>query len=179
LVYVSVAESEYLAYVRRFNDASRSGRVPEQPVQLFLADGSRYAQPGKFDFADRAVNPATGTLTLRAVVPNPDGLLRPGMTGRLHVTYAVVENAVVIPQKAVTEMLGRTFVSVVGEGGKVEQRPVKTGDRVGDQWLIEAGLSAGETVVVEGVQKARPGTVVKAVPLSANAPAASAAAKKP
>jgi membrane fusion protein (multidrug efflux system) len=147
-----------------------------QPVQLLLADGSLYAQLGKFDFADRAVNPATGTLTLRAVVPNPDDLLRPGMTGRLRVTYDVVENAIVIPQKAVTELLGRAFVSVVGEDGKVEQRPVKTGDRIGDQWLVTEGLRAGETVVVEGVQKARPGSVVRPMPLSAPAPAAAPAA---
>jgi len=174
LVYVSVAESDYIAYTRRLNAASRSGRAPVQPVQLLLADGSLYAQLGKFDFADRAVNPATGTLTLRAVVPNPDDLLRPGMTGRLRVTYDVVENAIVIPQKAVTELLGRAFVSVVGEGGKVEQRSVKTGDRIGDQWLVTEGLRAGETVVVEGVQKARPGTVVKPMPLSAPAAAAPA-----
>ena len=69
-----------------------------------------------------------------------------------------------IPQKAVTEMLGRQFVSVVGADGKVEQRPVRTGDRIGERWVIEQGLKAGETVVVEGVQKARPGTVVKPVP---------------
>jgi membrane fusion protein (multidrug efflux system) len=91
----------------------------------------------------------------------------------------VAENAIVVPQKAVTELLGRSFVSVVGEGGKVEQRPVTMGDRIGDQWLVADGLRAGETVVVEGVQKARPGTVVKAVPLSAAAPATPAAASKP
>lgn len=178
LVYVSIAESDYIAYTRRYQTASRSGRVPAQPVQLFLADGSVYGLPGKFDFADRAINPTTGTLTLRAVVPNPDDLLRPGMTGRLRVTYDVAENAIVVPQKAVTELLGRSFVSVVGEGGKVEQRPVKTGDRVGDQWLITDGLRAGDTVVVEGVQKARPGTVVKALPLAA-APAAAGVVNKP
>ncbi|HSM22619.1 MAG TPA: efflux RND transporter periplasmic adaptor subunit [Rubrivivax sp.] len=179
LVYVSIAESDYITYTRRLNAASRSGRAPVQPVQLLLADGSLYAQLGKFDFADRAVNPATGTLTLRAVVPNPDDLLRPGMTGRLRVTYDVVENAIVIPQKAVTELLGRAFVSVVGEGGQVEQRPVKTGDRIGDQWLIAEGLRAGETVVVEGVQKARPGSVVKPMPLSAPVAPAAPAAQKP
>jgi membrane fusion protein, multidrug efflux system len=180
LVYVSIAESDYIAYTRRFDAAREGGRAPPRPVELFLADGSAYGQPGRFDFADRAVNPATGTLTLRAVVPNPEGLLRPGMTGRLRVTYDVVDNAIVIPQKAVTELLGRSFVAVVGTGGKVEQRPVKTGDRIGDQWLIEDGLRAGETVVVEGVQKARPGSVVRAMPLSAPstaAPAASSAQK--
>jgi membrane fusion protein (multidrug efflux system) len=97
------------------------------------------------------------------------------MTGRVRVVYDVVEQAIVIPQKAVTELLGKQFVSVVGADNKVEQRAVTTGARIGDQWLVEMGLSAGETVVVEGLQKARPGSVVKPVPLAAPAAAASAA----
>jgi membrane fusion protein, multidrug efflux system len=110
------------------------------------------------------------------VFPNPEDLLRPGMTGRVRMVYDVVENGIVIPQKAVTEMLGRSFVSVVGGDGKVEQRPVRTGDRIGEQWVIEDGLKPGDTVVVEGVQKARPGTVVKPVPAgSAAAPTTPAA----
>ena len=180
VVYFSVAETEYLAYARRFQAAARSGRLVSRPVELLLSDGSLYTHPGKFDFADRAVNPATGTLTLRAVFPNTEQLLRPGMTGRVRVTYDVAEAAILIPQKAVTEMLGKQFVSVVGADGKVEQRPVKTGDRLGEQWLIEEGLKVGDTVVVEGVQKARPGSTVKAVPLGASAaPAAPAAAAAP
>ena len=177
VVYFSVAETEYLAYARRFQAAARSGRLVSRPVELLLSDGSLYTHPGKFDFADRAVNPQTGTLTLRAVFPNTEQLLRPGMTGRVRVTYDVAENAILIPQKAVTEMLGKQFVSVVGADAKVEQRAVKTGDRIGEQWLIEEGLKPGDTVVVEGVQKARPGSTVKPVPLGApSAPAAAAAA---
>ena len=180
VAYFSVAETEYLAYVRRFQAAARSGRLVSRPVELLLSDGSLYTHPGKFDFADRAVNPATGTLTLRAVFPNTEQLLRPGMTGRVRVTYDVAEAAILIPQKAVTELLGKQFVSVVGADGKVEQRPVKTGDRLGEQWLIEEGLKVGDTGVVEGVQKARPGSTVKAVPLGASAaPAAPAAAAAP
>ena len=183
VVYFSVAETEYLAYVRRFQAAARNGRLVSRPVELLLADGSVYPHAGKFDFADRAVNPQTGTLTLRAVFPNTEQLLRPGMTGRVRVTYDVADKAILIPQKAVTELLGKQFVSVVGADGKVEQRPVKTGDRLGEQWLIEEGLNVGDAVVVEGVQKARPGSIVKAAPLaSAQAPAAPAtpapAAKK-
>ena len=176
VVYFSVAETEYLAYVRRFQAAARNGRLVSRPVELLLADGSVYPHAGKFDFADRAVNPQTGTLTLRAVFPNTEQLLRPGMTGRVRVTYDVADKAILIPQKAVTELLGKQFVSVVGADGKVEQRPVKTGDRLGEQWLIEEGLNVGVAVVVEGVQKARPGSIVKAAPLaSAQAPAAPAA----
>jgi membrane fusion protein (multidrug efflux system) len=178
LVYFSFSEADFIGHMRKFQ-TSRA-RAPEVPLELILADGSTYEHKGRVDFADRAVNPQTGTLTLRAVFPNPSDLLRPGGTGRVRIVYDVAENAIVIPQKAVTELLGRQFVSVVGADGKVEQRPVQTGDRIGDQWLIREGLKAGETVVVEGVQKARPGTVVKAVAAGAvAAPSAAPAASKP
>jgi RND family efflux transporter MFP subunit len=166
VVYFSVSEKEYLDFARRFEGTKQADRAEQRrPIELLLSDGSRYKYPGKFDFADRAINPQTGTLTLRAAFPNPEQLLRPGMTGRVRLVYDVAAAAIVIPQKAVTELLGRQFVSVVGADGKVEQRAVKTGDRIGDQWLIEEGLKPGETVVVEGVQKARPGGIVKAVPI--------------
>ncbi len=180
VAYFSVPETEYLAMARRYQAAVANGRMPRRPVQLLLADGSLHPHEGRFDFADRAVNPQTGTLTLRAVFPNPEHVIRPGMTGRVRVVYDVVEQAIVIPQKAVTELLGKQFVSVVGADNKVEQRAVVTGDRIGDQWLIESGLRVGEAVVVEGVQKARPGSLVKPVALAAAAapaPAASAPGK--
>jgi RND family efflux transporter MFP subunit len=175
VAYFSVPETEYLVMVRRYQAAAASGRLPRRPVQLLLADGSLHPHEGRMDFADRAINPQTGTLTLRAVFPNPEHVIRPGMTGRVRVVYDVLEAGIVIPQKAVSELLGKQFVAVVGADQKIEQRAVTTGNRIGDQWLIEKGLKAGDTVVVEGVQKARPGSVVKAVPLAA--PAASAPAK--
>jgi membrane fusion protein (multidrug efflux system) len=187
LVYASVPESEYLAFSRRMTANQPDERLRRQlPVELILSDGSKYEQPGRFDFADREVNPTTGTLTLRAVFANPADLLRPGMTGRMRVVYEVARDAIVIPQKAVSELLGRQFVSVVLADGKVEQRPVVTGDRIGDQWLIRDGLKPGETVIVEGLQKARPGSIVKPMPLAARpgaaateaSGAAAAAAKK-
>ena len=140
-----------------------------------LEDATPYDHKGSFKFRDITADPTTGSVILRAVFPNPTDLLRPGMTGRVRIVYDVAQDAIVIPQKAVTEMLGRQFVSVVGADGKVEQRPVRTGDRIGDRWVIEQGLKAGETVVVEGVQKARPGIVVKPVP-AGTAPALPAAA---
>jgi len=121
------------------------------------------------------VNSTTGTLTLRAVFANPGDLLRPGMTGRVRVVYEVAKDAIVIPQKAVSELLGRAFVSVVLADGKVEQRPVVTGDRIGDQWLIREGLKAGDNVIVEGLQRARPGSTVKPMPLAAAGGAGAAA----
>lgn len=168
-VYFSIPEVDFIRYARRAQggqgaQGAQAGEPSPRPLELLLADGSKYAQQGRLDFADRAVSTSTGTLTLRAIFPNPDGLLRPGMTGRVRLVYDVVPNAVLVPQKAVTEMLGRQFVNVVGEGSRIEQRPVQVGERIGDQWLVRSGLKVGDTVVVEGVHKARAGSVVRPVP---------------
>ncbi len=168
VAYFNVAETEYLAYVKRAQAANKPvAQSGSYPVELVLADGSVYAHPGKVDFADRALNAGTGTLTLRAVFPNPEDLLRPGMSTRVRVVSDVAENAILVPQKAITEMLGKQFATVVGADNKVQQRPIKTGARLGDLWLIEDGLKPGEVIVVDGLQKARPGVTVKPVPVAA------------
>ena len=178
VVYFNVPEIAYIEYTRRLQTAQKAGKSGQPaPVDLLLADGSTYAQPGRLDFADRALNAATGTLTLRAVFPNADELLRPGMNTRVRVVTDVAENAILIPQQAVTEMLGKQFASVVGTDNKVEQRPIETGARIGDLWLVQAGLKPGERVVVEGLQKARPGTVVRPVEAPAAAPGVTSAAR--
>lgn len=172
--YFSIPETTYLKAVRgRLNDKDQ----PDTPIELVLADGSIYKFPGRIDFAERALDAATGTLTLRAIFPNPNGLLRPGMNTRMRVVYEVAQNALLVPQRAVTEMLGKTFLTMVVDGEKIEQRAVKTGARLGDQWVITEGVKAGERIVVDGLQKARPGTVVKAVAAAAPAIAAASAAK--
>ena len=172
VVYFSVPEIAYLEYARRLAALQKAGKAgTEPPVDLILADGSTYRQRGKFDFADRALDPTTGTLTVRAVFANPDDLLRPGMNIRVRFVSEVAENAILIPQRAVTEMLGKQFASVVGEGNKIEQRPITTGARIGELWLVKSGLKAGEKIVVDGLQKARPGVVVRPV-AAASAPKA-------
>ena len=171
VVYFSIAETDYISFARRHLNAKSESAAP---VELILADGSTYDKTGKIDFADRALNAATGTLTLRAVFPNPDKLLRPGMNARVRIVYETAQNAILIPQKAVTEMLGKQFATVVGADDKVEQRPIRSGARIGDLWLIEDGLKAGERVVVEGLQKARPGSVVKPVAAAPATPGAAA-----
>ena len=158
VAYFSIPEVDYINFAKRFQAQKRESKAP---IELILADGSTYAQSGQLDFTDRALNPATGTLTLRAVFPNPDGLLRPGMNTRVRIVHEVAQNALLGPQKAVTELLGKQFASVVLAGDKIEQRPIRTGARIGELWLVEEGLKAGERIVVEGLQKARPGTVVK------------------
>ena len=158
--YFSISETEYIKFAKKRNAGENTGK---KPIELILADGSAYDQPGEIDFADRAMNPGTGTLTLRAKFPNPEHLLRPGMNARVRITYDIAENAIVIPQKAVTEMLGKQFVTIVGADNKAEQRPVTTGARIGEMWLIENGIKSGEHIVVEGLQKAKAGAVVKSV----------------
>lgn len=173
VAYFSIPEVDYLHYQQHFR---KSGKSTDDPIELVLADGSVYAEQGRADFVDRALNPATGTLTIRAVFRNPNGLLRPGMNTRVRIVYEVAQNAILVPQKAVTEMLGKQFATVVGAGDKVEQRPIRTGPRLGDRWVVEDGLKPGERIVVEGLQKARPGTLVKPV-AEAVPPAAKPAAQ--
>ena len=164
VAYFSIAEVDYLNLAKRFMQERKEGKgEAKNPIELILADGSVYGETGEIDFADRALNAATGTLTLRAVFRNPSGLLRPGMNTRVRIVYEVAQDALLIPQKAVTELLGKQFVAVVGEGDKVEQRPITTGARIGELWLVRSGLKAGERIVVEGVQKAQAGVVVKPV----------------
>lgn len=160
VTYFSIPEVDYLNFARRFQAGKREDKAP---MELILADGSTYGHRGQLDFADRALNPATGTLTLRAVFPNPDGLLRPGMNTRVRIVYEVAQDALLIPQKAVTELLGKQFASVVLPDNRIEQRPIRTGARIGELWLVEGGLKVGDRIVVEGLQKAPPGTVVKPV----------------
>lgn len=172
--YFNIAEVDYLALVRRAGgdaESAHSKHTAEHPIQLLLADGSVYAHPGEFDFADRALNPATGTLALRAIFPNPESLLRPGMNVRVRVVYDVAEHAILVPQRSVTELLGKYFVTVVDAEDKVEQVAVTPGPRVGDLWVIQSGLKGGERVVTDGLQAVKPGMVVKpvAAPQSGNA----------
>ena len=165
VTYFSIPEVDYLNFAKRFQAGKREEKPP---IQLILADGSTYAHVGQLDFADRALNPATGTLTLRAVFPNPEGLLRPGMNTRVRIIHDVAQDALLIPQKAVTELLGKQFASVVLPDDRIEQRPIRTGARIGELWLVQAGLQPGDRIVVEGLQKAPPGTLVK--PVTADKP---------
>lgn len=162
VVYFSISENEYLSFAKR-REARRSvgkGDGGSQTVDLLLADGSIYEEKGHLDYVDPTIDPASGTLTLRAVFANPKRLLRAGMNSRVRITYDELDAALLVPQKAVTETLGRYFLTVLDDSNKVELRPVKLGARQNDLWLVEEGLRAGERIVVDGIQKARPGMVV-------------------
>jgi membrane fusion protein (multidrug efflux system) len=166
VVYFSVSEDEYLAYSKRKEIPRQAGHaVAETLVDLILADGEIYPEKGRIDYIDPTVNPTTGTLTLRAIFANPKDLLRPGMNSRVRVYGDEIEAAILIPQKSVTETLGKYFVTVIGAGNKAEMRPVTLGSRIGALWLVKSGLEGGERIVVEGIQKARSGMTVTPVPV--------------
>jgi membrane fusion protein (multidrug efflux system) len=171
-VSYAISEQWYLADPKKFGGG---GDVPAT-LELILANGSKYPLPGKVSFSDRQIDPSTGTLTVNATFPNPDGLLRPGMYAKVRDVREVQKGVVVLPQRAVAELQGAPQVLVVGEGDKVETRAVVLGERVGSRWIIKSGIKLGERVIVEGLQKARPGQAVTPKPMPAASAAASATA---
>ncbi len=173
-VYFNISEREYLKIA---NAAIAAGSKPERvPLELFLVDGSLYPHPGKVAVLNRQVDTTTGTFKVAALCPNPDNLLRPGQYGRVRATTSVEKGAMLVPQRAVTEMQGKYLVAVVGADNKVDIRPVTVGERVGTEWVITKGLQPGETVIAEGTQKVRPGVTVTPKPF---APEAAADPAKP
>ena len=140
-----------------------------------LEDGTEYGQPGKLLFSDLTVDPTSGQITLRAEVPNPNGLLLPGMYVRVRLEQAQAEAGIVVPQQAVTRGTNGDTVMVVGADGKVAPRPVKIGSAVNGQWVVLDGLKPGEQVMVDGFQKLRGNAPVKPVPWTPGASAAGAA----
>ena len=165
-VYFALGESEYLKFAKEINESAMgTGMSPEQtPVELILSDGTTYGRRGKMYLADRQVDPQTGTIRVGAVFPNPAGILRPGQFGRIRLQTAMLRNALLVPQLAVNEVQGSYQIAVVGGGNKAEIRPVKVGPRVGAEWVIEDGIKAGEQVIVQGIQKVRPGLAVQPMP---------------
>ena len=164
-VYLPMSEQEYLAQAKQGD-----GSMRYTSVQLVLADGSVYPQQGRLAFSDRQVDVQTGTIKVAALFPNPGNLLRPGQFARVRAQREIKHGALLVPQRAVTELQGSYQVAVVGADSKVDIRPVKATVRVGTLWVIEEGLQLGEHVVVEGVQKVRPGMVVAAKPYTAPSP---------
>ena len=163
--YVAISEREYLRFVGGFNGgAARPFPNGDTPLELLLEDGTVYPRPGKFVLADRQVDAATGTIRIAAAFSNPGNILRPGQFGRVRATLGVTQGALLVPQRAVTELQGSYQIAVVSKDNKVAIRPVKVGARVGMMWVIEDGLAADEKVVAEGVQKVRDGAPVTPVP---------------
>jgi membrane fusion protein (multidrug efflux system) len=157
----AIAEAEYLRIARRGAGGKKSA---EKPVgaQLILADGSVHPHKGRLESVERAVDPTTGTLTGQFSFPNPEQILRPNQYGRARFVTDLKEEAILVPQLAVQEIQGLYSVMVVKPDATVEQRMVKAGERVGNLWVIDSGLKPGEKVIVEGLQKVKPGVQVSA-----------------
>ena len=169
-VYFTVGEPQYLGWRKRFpSEASRLEADKNLRLQLILADGSTYPQEGSFYFADRQVNESTGAIRIAGLFPNPDSILRPGGYGKVRAVIRLQKDALLVPQRAVSELQGGYQVAVVDGNHKVSFGTVKVGDRVGNQWVIADGLNRGETIVVEGVQKLRAGATVNPKPFLAQA----------
>ncbi len=159
----------------------KSGGASKTRIKLLLENGAAYPQEGTLKFSEATVDPSTGSVTLRSLFPNPKQQLLPGMFVRAVVQEGVSEQAILVPQRGVSRNpAGNAMVMVIGAEEKVEPRVIKADRTVGDSWLVSEGLKTGDRVILEGIQRARPGTVVKAVPFGAKpAVAPGAAAGQP
>jgi len=167
-VYFTVSESEYLDWNKRFpTETTRQAADKGLRLELILADGSSFAHEGTFYFADRQVNQSTGAIRIVGLFPNPGNILRPGGYGRVRTAKRIQKGALLVPQRAVSQLQGGYQVAVVDDENKVSIRAVEVGDRVGTQWIVAGGLKRGDRVVAEGVQKVRPGMQVNPKPLAA------------
>jgi len=160
--YFSISEQEYIHFADKIN-ADTQKKIPSNgpPFELILADGSVYPHKGTGLLANRQVDVSTGSIQIVCSFPNPQSFLRPGQFGRLRAAPEVRRGALLVPQKAVSELQGSYQVAVVGADNKVSIRAVKAGDRVGPMWIVEGGVKPGEQVVVEGLQKVQNSATVK------------------
>ena len=173
-VSLSISEAEYL----KFNQ-KKAGASGGPALELLLADGSVFPHKGRVVFADRAVDLKTGTLSIVAEFQNSDGLLRPGQFGRVRAAAETAENAILVPKRAVQETQGAKSVLVVGADNVVTLRTISPGETVGDLLIVRDGVKPGERVIVDGLQKARPGSPVNPSVAGSSPPAAKAEAKGP
>jgi len=168
-MYIDVTQSSSeLLQLKRDLAAGRFEKLGEGAVRItiLLEDGSKYAHSGRLQFAGVTVNPSTGAVTLRAVVPNPDGVLMPGMYVQTLLPTGVSSEALLVPQQAVTrDIAGKANVLVVGPDNKVARRAIEIDRAVGSRWLVSSGLAAGDTVVVDGFQRIKPGDTVAPQPV--------------
>lgn len=161
--YFAISEQEYLKFAQRISAVAEGRRQVGQHkiLELVLSDGTVYPRKGWVVLADRQVDVKTGTIRLAGAFDNPGGILRPGMFGRIRAVTGVDKAALLVPQRSVVETQGSYSVVVVGSNNQASIRPVKTGERVGQMWVITDGVKLGEQVIAEGMQKAREGSTVR------------------
>jgi membrane fusion protein, multidrug efflux system len=169
-IYVDLTQSgAELMRLRRALASGAARLADETPVTIQFEDGTEYAHPGKLTFSAVSVDPSTGSFALRAVVPNPDHLLMPGMYVRAVVASAVREQGILVPQQAVQrDPKGNASVMVVNADGVAEARPIVVSRAVGNRWLVDEGLAPGDRVITEGLQKVQPGAPVQPTPAQAD-----------
>jgi len=168
-VYFTVGEPQYLAWRKRFpTEESRLAADKNLRLQLILADGSIYAHDGSFYFADRQVNESTGAIRIAGLFPNPNNVLKPGGYARVRAVVQIQHDALLVPQRAVSELQGGYQVAIVDGDNKVSIRPVTVGPQVDSRWVIASGLNPRERIIAEGVQKVHAGVRVNPMPFGSN-----------
>ena len=174
--YYNVTEQAYINFTKLFaSESDRYQRLGKLEIELVLANGEIYPIKGRIYAADRQISPTTGALRVAALFPNPNAALRPGQFGRVRIKFDLASGALLVPQKAVSELQGSYQVAVVDADNKVHIQPVKVGERSGTFWIIQEGLKPGQRIVVEGIQKVKEGIVVN----TTNAPPDSVAVQSP
>jgi membrane fusion protein, multidrug efflux system len=164
-LYFPLSEKDYKQHANTLQKAMQKPESErEETIQMLFADGTDYPQKGKFSFVDRHVDPTTGTILVAANFPNPDHTLRPGQYAKARAVIEKIQDALLVPERALVELQGSYQIGVLGEDNKAEIRPIKIGPRYKGQMVVTEGLKEGEKVIVEGVQKVRPGMVVTAKP---------------
>lgn len=165
-VRVNIAEKDYIWFAKKRAEKKNEPQKPRDDIEMVLGDGGVHPQRGRTVFIDRQVDPTTGTIMLEVAFANPDSIVRPGQYARLRSVVDTKENAILVPQKAVQELQATYSVFVVGQDNKVSTKKVDVGAKVGNLWIINSGVTPGERVVVEGVQKIRDGMTVNATEIA-------------
>ena len=164
-LYFPLSEKDYKQYANRLKEAMQTPESErKESTELVFADGTVYPRKGRFSFVDRQVDPTTGTILIAANFPNPDHTLRPGQFAKARAAIDEIQGALLVPERALVELQGSYQIGVLGEGNKADIRPIKIGPRFKGQVVVTEGLKEGDKVIVEGVQKVRPGMVVTAKP---------------
>jgi len=177
-VNFSISEQRLLTLQRELGRAPNQKSTTAPPFRIFLADGSEYPQRSRLNFIDPAVDQRTGTMAIRLEVDNPQHLLHAGQFARVQVATAQLTDAVVLPQRTIQELQGKYYIWIVDDKGRAQQRDVQMGPRIGNGWQVQQGLKAGDVVVVDGVQRLKPGSPVSATPIAELSEAGSTAAGK-
>jgi len=174
-VRFALSEREYLEIIGRAHEQGGLGDNRSREIQMILADGSVHPHPGTVEVVERAIDPSTGSFPVEARFPNPEGIVRPGQYTKVRAVWETRKDALLVPQRAVIELQGQYFVYVIDANNTLENRSIVPGPRMDRFWVVDRGLSVGERVVVEGLQRARPGISVQPTPASPAASAQSAA----